>query len=204
MSSKNKVRGSKADYWQVREVKRKVVGGSWSPGLEWRWNKVTTSKVENVAEAVTSFRLAFQTVRDLNGKNEIYAELNYLYCDWQQMKSAMISVYGQQIIFLCSCNFCLQSRLMWRPSPISWRLPFAKREAVAKDFLEAIICTSRLFEEKLHFQIILKAYNCHFTPSLYGKDPFTKSDECLEKGQRGRAGRVIFNPKIYVQQLYWY
>ena len=32
---------------------------------------MTTSKVENVAEAVTSFRLAFQTVRDLNGKNEI-------------------------------------------------------------------------------------------------------------------------------------
>ena len=70
VSSKNKVRGSKADYWQVREVKRKVVGRSWSPGLEWRWNKVTTSKVENVAEAVTSFRLAFQKVRDLNGKNE--------------------------------------------------------------------------------------------------------------------------------------
>ena len=32
---------------------------------------MTTSKVENVAEPVTSFRLAFQTVRDLNGKNEI-------------------------------------------------------------------------------------------------------------------------------------
>ena len=40
---------------------------------------------------------------------------------------------------------------MWRPSPISWRLPFAKREAVAKDFLEAIIFTSRLFEEKCIF-----------------------------------------------------
>ena len=31
---------------------------------------MATSKVENVTEAVTSFRLAFQTVRDLNGKNE--------------------------------------------------------------------------------------------------------------------------------------
>ena len=64
----------------------------------------------------------------------------------------MISIYGQQLIFLRSCNFCLQSRLMWRPSPISWRLPFAKREAVAKDFLEAIIYTSRLFEEKCIFR----------------------------------------------------
>ena len=68
------------------------------------------------------------------------------------MKSAMITDEGQQLIFLRSCNFYLQSRLMWRPSPISWRLPFAKREAVAKDFLEAIIYTSRLFEKNYNFR----------------------------------------------------
>ena len=33
------------------------------------------------------------------------------------MKSAMISDEGQQLIILRSCNFYLQSRLMWRPSP---------------------------------------------------------------------------------------
>ena len=36
--------------------------------------------------------------------------------------------------------------------PTSWRLTFAKREAVAKDFLEAIIYTSRLFEKKCIFR----------------------------------------------------
>ena len=65
------------------------------------------------------------------------------------MKSAMISDEGQQLIFLRSCNFYLQSRLMWRPSPppggwrsqkvepllkTSWRQLSTPRDCLKKNY----------------------------------------------------------------------
>ena len=45
--------------------------------------------------------------------------------------------------------------------------------------------------------------NMNPVASIFGfrKGPATKSDEFSEKCQRGRGGGVIFNPKIYLQNI---
>ena len=113
---------------------------------------MTTSKVENVAEAVTSFRLAFQKVRDLNGKNEkCRAQLLILL----SLSPLVADEISDDISRRSAVNFFAFLQLLSaKPTnveaqPTSWRLTFAKREAVAKDFLEAIIYTSRLFEKNV-------------------------------------------------------
>ena len=113
---------------------------------------MATSKVENVTEAVTSFRLAFQTVRDLNGKNEICRAQLFIVLSLSPLAADEIS---DDISRWSAVNFFAFLQLLSaKPTnveaqPTSWRLTFAKREAVAKDFLEAIIYTSRLFEKNV-------------------------------------------------------
>ena len=59
--------------------------------------------------------------------------------------------------------------------------------------MSQVFCFVKTFLISVHQFLDLKYYGIIFQ---LGKDPATKSDEFLEKRQRGRG--VIFNPKIYV------